>query len=120
MQTLRSALTLALRELEERLQRVCAGRQHEDERRGGRRLGEAARQVEGGRLDEAPPEPRHDEVLQRRQDLSRETGGWFIVRSLFRAKHHVVVQYMARWMKCPLPPSRSPPPQPPTPKPPNP
>ncbi len=26
------------------------------------------------------------------------------VRSPFRAKHHVVVQYMARWMKCPLPP----------------
>ncbi len=28
-----------------------------------------------------------------------------VVRSPFRAKHHVVVQYMARWMKCPLPPS---------------
>ncbi len=26
-----------------------------------------------------------------------------VVRSPFRAKHHVVVQYMARWMKCPLP-----------------
>ena len=24
-------------------------------------------------------------------------------------KHHVVVQYMARWMKCPLPPSLDPP-----------
>ncbi len=34
------------------------------------------------------------------------------VRSPFRAKHHVVVQYMARWMKCPLPP---PLPQPPPP-----
>ncbi len=40
-----------------------------------------------------------------------------IVRSPFRAKHHVVVQYMARWMKClqplsplwdPLPPVGSP------------
>ncbi len=30
-----------------------------------------------------------------------------IVRSPFWAKHHVVVQYMARWMKCPLPPSPS-------------
>ncbi len=29
---------------------------------------------------------------------------YFVVRSPFRAKHHVVVQYMARWMKCPLPP----------------
>ncbi len=28
-----------------------------------------------------------------------------VVRSPFRAKHHVVVQYMARRMKCPLPPS---------------
>ncbi len=28
-----------------------------------------------------------------------------VVRSPFRVKHHVVVQYMARWMKCPLPPS---------------
>ena len=27
-----------------------------------------------------------------------------IVRSHFRAKHHVVVQCMARWLKCPLPP----------------
>ncbi len=36
-----------------------------------------------------------------------------IVRSPFRAKHHVVVQYMARWMKCPLPP----PPNPPSPTP---
>ncbi len=26
-----------------------------------------------------------------------------IVRSPFGAMHHVVVQYMARWMKCPLP-----------------
>ncbi len=26
-----------------------------------------------------------------------------VVRSPFRAKHHVVVQYMARWMKYPLP-----------------
>ncbi len=34
-----------------------------------------------------------------------------IVRSLFRTKHHVVVQCMARWMKCPLPPP--PPPNPP-------
>ncbi len=31
------------------------------------------------------------------------------MRSPFGTKHHVVVQYMARWMKCPLPP---PPPQP--------
>ncbi len=30
--------------------------------------------------------------------------GTIIVRSPFRAKHHVAVQYMARWMKCPLPP----------------
>ncbi len=35
----------------------------------------------------------------------------FIVRSPFRAKHHVVVQYMTGWMKCPLPPP--PPPNPP-------
>ncbi len=28
----------------------------------------------------------------------------FIVRSPFRAKHHVVVQYMAAGPKCPLPP----------------
>ncbi len=34
-----------------------------------------------------------------------------IVRSPLRAKHHVVVQYMAGWMKCPLPPP--PPPNPP-------
>ncbi len=27
-----------------------------------------------------------------------------VVRSPFRAKHYVAVQYMARWMKCPLPP----------------
>ncbi len=33
-----------------------------------------------------------------------------IVRSSFRAKHHVVVQYMARWMKYPLPPPPSGPP----------
>ncbi len=26
----------------------------------------------------------------------------------FRAKHHVVVQYVARWMKCPLPPPQPP------------
>ncbi len=36
--------------------------------------------------------------------------GDVVVRSPFRAKHHVVVQYMAGWMKCPLPPS--PPPNP--------
>ena len=36
-----------------------------------------------------------------------------IVRSPFRAKHHVVVQYMAGWMKCPLPPPLNPPPPPP-------
>ncbi len=42
--------------------------------------------------------------------------------SPFRAKHHVVVQYMARWMKCPLPlpPHPPPPSQPPTPEPPSP
>ena len=34
------------------------------------------------------------------------------MRSPFRAKHHVVVQYTARWMKCPLAP-----PPPPTPHP---
>ncbi len=28
-----------------------------------------------------------------------------IVRSPFRAKHHVVVQYMAAGLKCPLPPT---------------
>ena len=27
-----------------------------------------------------------------------------VVRSPFRVKHHVVVQYIAEWMKCPLPP----------------
>ncbi len=31
-----------------------------------------------------------------------------IVRSPFGAKHHVVVQYMASWMKCPLPPPLQP------------
>ncbi len=35
-----------------------------------------------------------------------------IVRSPFGAKHHVVVQYMARWLKCPLPPPPTPPPPP--------
>ena len=35
-----------------------------------------------------------------------------IVRSPFRAKHHVVVQFMARWLKCPLPPPLPPPPNP--------
>ncbi len=35
-----------------------------------------------------------------------------VVRSPFRAKHHVAVQYMAGYMKCPLPP---PLPQPPLP-----
>ncbi len=38
-----------------------------------------------------------------------------IVRNPFRAKHHVVVQYMARWMKCQLPPYPRPPPPPQTP-----
>ncbi len=37
----------------------------------------------------------------------------FIVRSPFRVKHHVVMQYMAAGLKCPLPPSPSP--QPPSP-----
>ncbi len=39
-----------------------------------------------------------------------------IVRSPFRSKHYVVVQYMARWLKCPLPLPPDPPlpPQPPT------
>ncbi len=32
------------------------------------------------------------------------------VRSPFRAKHHVVVQFMTRWLKCPLPLSPNPPP----------
>ena len=47
-----------------------------------------------------------------------------VVRSPFRAKHHVVVQFMARWMKCPLlPPPPNPlplplPNPPPLPKPP--
>ncbi len=27
-----------------------------------------------------------------------------VVGSPSRVKHHVVVQYMVRWMKCPLPP----------------
>ncbi len=40
-----------------------------------------------------------------------------IVRSPFGAKHHVVVQYMARWMKCPLPPPPTPLPLSPTPLP---
>ncbi len=40
----------------------------------------------------------------------------FIVRNPFRAKHHVAVQYMARWTKYPLPPLNSHPlPQPPSP-----
>ncbi len=34
------------------------------------------------------------------------------MRSPFRAKHHVVVQYMARWVKCPLPPPPTPLPSP--------
>ncbi len=37
------------------------------------------------------------------------------VRSPFRAKHYVVVQFMAGWMKCPLPPPPNPPPPPPPP-----
>ncbi len=37
----------------------------------------------------------------------------FVVRSPFWAKHHVVVQNMARWMKCPLPPTPTPSPTPP-------
>ncbi len=37
-----------------------------------------------------------------------------IVRSPFRAKHHVVMQYMAAGPKCPLPPA----PRPPAPRPP--
>ncbi len=32
-----------------------------------------------------------------------------VVRSPFRVKHHVVVQYMAWWIKCPLPPPPLPP-----------
>ncbi len=44
------------------------------------------------------------------------------MRSPFWAKHHVVVQYMARWLKCslgPCPlPSPTPTPNPPAPKPP--
>ena len=35
-----------------------------------------------------------------------------VVRSPFGAKHHVAVQFMARWMKCPLPPCPSPNPPP--------
>ena len=42
----------------------------------------------------------------------------FIVRSPFRAKHHVVVQYMAAGPKCPLPPSPCGTPLPPWPDPP--
>ncbi len=33
----------------------------------------------------------------------------YCAKSLW-GKHHVVVQYMARWMKCPLPPAWTPPP----------
>ncbi len=36
-----------------------------------------------------------------------------VVRSPFRAKHHVVVQYIAAGWKCPLPPSPTPHPSPP-------
>ncbi len=41
-----------------------------------------------------------------------------IVRSPFRAKNHVAVQDMARWMKCPLPPPPPNPPKPHAPRPP--
>ncbi len=44
----------------------------------------------------------------------RSLGYPLIVRSPIGAKHHVVVQCMARWLKCPLP---QPPPPPPTPSP---
>ena len=37
-----------------------------------------------------------------------------VVRSPFRAKHHVVMQYMAAGLKYPLPPSLLPDPPPPT------
>ncbi len=33
----------------------------------------------------------------------KDSPDWLIVQSPFRAKHHVVVQYMAGWMKYPLP-----------------
>ncbi len=42
------------------------------------------------------------------RSIYSHTGYALIVRSPFRAKYHVVVQYMARWMNCPLPPSPSP------------
>ncbi len=47
--------------------------------------------------------------LKCRKALSLKKEQWrLFVRSPFRAKHHVVVQYVARWMKCPLPSSPAP------------
>ncbi len=58
----------------------------------------------------------HAAQLPRHRILERdypEVQRYVIVRSPFRAKHHVVVQYMAGWMKCPLsPPLPTPPPDP--------
>ncbi len=44
--------------------------------------------------------------------FSRRSWVLGLVRSPFRAKHHVVVQYMAAGLKCPLPPPPSPTPSP--------
>ncbi len=52
-------------------------------------------------------------VFPNRKDICK----YLVVRSPFRAKHHVVVQYMAAGLKCPLPPSPSPPPPDPPPLP---
>ncbi len=46
---------------------------------------------------------------------SKQTPIHLIVRSLFWAKHYVVVQYMAAGWKCPLPPAPTPLPDPPPP-----
>ncbi len=57
---------------------------------------------------ELPPPPT--------QDGCHTVWPTYVVWSPLRAKHYVVVQYMAKWLKCPLPPpnpcSPSPTPQP--------
>ncbi len=65
-------------------------------------LGQDGAHVGDGALAAAAGRRRVEAV---EQDLQRIVLFWFVVvRSPFRAKHHVVVQYTARWMKCPLPP----------------
>ncbi len=57
-----------------------------------------------GSLGQLPVEPRDVVASAESTNEFAELSLHIIVRSSFRAKHHVVVQYIARWMKCPLPP----------------